>query len=216
MNVVQEQYSSYRRVSNGNFLPLDQSTVNWSVVFVLLMASVMAWPAKVMAAAPVVAKAQPVQEWMRSVIPLPKEVNITQEITVPAADVKLTLRPGAGNLEQSALKKLQSLFLDKAGVSGTAGGTFEIFLGVCDTQGRIGEVSVPDAARLKELPNREQAYLMRPVGENRLVLAALDARGGFYAALTLRQMLEGKFKGDDVSIPLAAISYWPDMAERGL
>lgn len=166
------------------------------------------------AAAPTVSKAERPEEWIRWVIPLPKEINIAQQITLPAADVKLTLYTGASELEQNALRKLQSLFLEKAGVLGT-GNVFEILLGVCDEQGRIGDVSVPDAARLQELPNREQAYLIRPIGTDRLVLAAFDPRGVFYAAVTLRQLLEAKFKGDDVTIPLAVITDWPDMAERG-
>jgi hypothetical protein len=193
-----------------------KAKLGWKSAAVLIGASVMVLTSDVTAGVPVVAKAQPAEQWMRSVIPLPKEASIAQEVTLPAADVKLTLRSGAGDLEQGALGELQSLFRKKAGVSHNSGKAFEIILGVCDARGRMGKVHVPDAARLKELPNREQAYLIRSVGANKLVLAALDARGVFYAALTLRQMLEGKFKGDDVTIPLATITDWPDLAERGL
>ena len=156
--------------------------------------------------------------WLNWVIPLPKESAIKQQVTVPAGEVKLTLRAGAGELEQNAFRKLQNLFFDKAGVPGTASGgqQFEILLGVCDAQGRLGNVTVPDGARLQTLPNREQAYLIRPLGANRLALTALDARGVFYAAETLRQLLEPRFKGDSVTLPLAAITDWPDLSERGL
>lgn len=156
------------------------------------------------------------QRWLRWVIPLSKEAQIAQQVTVPAGDVKLTLHGAAGPLEQNALRRLRSLFLDKAGVDGSTGREIEIILGVCGRDGRIGTVTVPDAARLRELPNGEQAYLIRPIGNKQLVLAALDARGLFYAALTLRQLLESKFKGEDVTVPLAAITDWPDMSERGL
>ena len=155
-------------------------------------------------------------QWLNWVIPLPKEASIKRQVTLPAGEVKLTLRAGAEGLEQNALRKLQGLFYDKAGVTDAAAGQFEILLGVCDAQGRIGGVTVPDASRLHALPNREQAYLIRPLGTNQLVLTALDARGVFYAALTLRQLLEARFKDDSVSVPLAVVTDWPDLAERGL
>ncbi|NQT94532.1 MAG: hypothetical protein HQ559_17385, partial [Lentisphaerae bacterium] len=166
-------------------------------------------------AAPEIKPAGSPEPWLRWVIPLPKEVSIEQQIILPAADVRITLRDGADELERNAARKLRSLFIEKGGAEAETGSSFEIFLGVCDGQGRLGEMTVPDAARLSELPNREQAYLIRPLGDDRLVLAALDARGVFYAALTLRQLLEPKFGRDSVTLPLASITDWPDMAERG-
>ncbi len=154
-------------------------------------------------------------EWLCWAIPLPKEAKILRQVKLPAAAVKLTARAGAGELELHALRQLQDLFRAQAGVDGGQGGAFEILIGVCDAQGRLGDAIVPDAARLAELPNKEQACLIRPLGDNRLVLAALDGRGVFYAALTLRQLLEPKFKGEDVTLPLAVITDWPDLAERG-
>jgi len=155
------------------------------------------------------------REWLRWVIPLPKEAQIKQQVTVAAPEVKLSLHGPAGALEQNALRKLRSLFLERAGVDGSTGDGFEILLGVCDEAGKRGDFVVPDAARLRELPNAEQAYLVRPIGTGRLVLAALDARGLFYAALTVRQLLEAEFRGDRLSVPLATITDWPDLAERG-
>jgi len=155
------------------------------------------------------------QEWLRGVIPLPKEAQIKQKVTVAAPEVKLTLYGRVGPLERNALRKLRTLFLEKTGADGSTGGDFEILLGVCDEAGKLGDVAVPDAARLRELPNPKQAYLVRPIGTNRLVLAALDARGLFYAALTVRQLLEAQFRGDRVTVPLAIITDWPDLAERG-
>ncbi len=155
------------------------------------------------------------QRWLRWVIPLPKEVKIAQHVTLPADEVKLTLYGNTGVLEKNALRKLRSLFLDKVAVDSSKGSEFEIVLGVCDKTGRLGAITIPDAGRLSELPNAEQAYLIRPIGTNRLVLTALDARGLFYAALTLRQLLESKFSDDSVTVPLAVITDWPDLAERG-
>lgn len=42
------------------------------------------------------------REWLRWVIPLPKEAQIRQQVTVAASDVRLTLHGEAGPLEQNA------------------------------------------------------------------------------------------------------------------
>lgn len=164
------------------------------------------------------AKPEPVRDatplWQR-LIPLPKETSLKEQVTLPAAEVRLALRPDAGPVEQHAARKLRDLFLEKAGVDASAGSGFEILIGVCGKDGRLGSVSVPDAGRLGMLPNREQAYLIRPMDGRRLVLAALDERGLFYAALTLRQLLETGFRQGNVTLPLAVITDWPDLAERG-
>lgn len=151
---------------------------------------------------------------VQRVIPLPKEISIKEQVTLPVGDVRIALAPGAGPLEQNAVRKLRSLFLENSGLDAGQGKVFEILIGVCK-DGRLGDVAVPDAQRLAKLPNSQQAYLIRPVGANRLVLTALDARGVFYAAITLRQLLETGFRGGEVTVPLAVVTDWPDMAERG-
>ncbi|OGV78560.1 MAG: hypothetical protein A3K19_31985 [Lentisphaerae bacterium RIFOXYB12_FULL_65_16] len=154
-------------------------------------------------------------QWLNWVIPLPKQIAIGSKVELPASEVKVTLRQNAGDVEQSAAAEVLSLLKAKAGVDGSKGG-FEILIGACDAQGKVADVTVADAAQLTKLPNAEQAYLIRPVGENRLVLTALDERGVYYAALTLCQLLESKFADGKVTIPLAAVMDWPDLAERGL
>lgn len=184
-----------------------------SLVSLALMVAAGPWAS--CPAAPVIEPAQNAAGWLNWLIPLPKEVTIPQQVTLPAADVKITLAAGGGPLAQNAERKLRGLFVEKAGCSAESGDGFEILLGICDAQGRIGQTLVADAARLGDLPNSQQAYLIRPDGANRLVLAALDPQGLFYAALTLRQLLESKFHGDDVTLPMAVITDWPDMSERG-
>ena len=129
-------------------------------------------------------------QWVRWVIPLPKEIRITNKVELPASEVRITLREGAGEVEKTAAGELASLLKDKADAD-VAGGRFEILIGVCDAQGKIEDTTVPDAARLKGLPNCEQAYLVRRIGDSRIVLTALDERGVYYAAQTLGQLLEG-------------------------
>ena len=58
--------------------------------------------------------------------------------------------------------------------------------------------------------------MIKPVGENRLVLAALEPRGLYYAVRTLHQLLEPSLSPQTISIPLAKITDWPDLEERGV
>ena len=153
-------------------------------------------------------------EWLRWVIPLPKTIQIRHTIELPAVDVKITVRRGAGDTEKNAAAQLSALFKDKGNADGD-GNAFEILIGVCDAAGKVGDVTLKDAAELKAVPNRDQAYLIRPVGQNRLVLTGLDERGVFYAVQTLRQLLESRFSKGKVTIPLASVTDWPDMAQRG-
>ena len=166
--------------------------------------------------APVVADVSDMEEaqWVRWVIPLPKEIEIKGKVDVPAGAVKLTLREGAGEVEKTAAEELAAL-LESRGGAEEGEKTFEILVGVCDEAGKVGSATVADAVRLKDLPNREQAYCIRPAGEGRLVLTALDERGVYYAAQTLRQLLESTLANGKVTIPLASVTDWPDLDQRG-
>jgi len=163
---------------------------------------------------------QPVSEaeqarWIQHVIPLPKQIRIERKIRIPGSRVSVRTREGAGQLEQEAARRLRQLLRSKGGPQSGAP-TFEILVGVCDRQGRIGHVQVPDARRLLELPNREQAYVIEPLGDDVLALTALDERGVFYAAETLYELIERKFRrGGELTLPLAHVLDWPDLAERG-
>ena len=150
-------------------------------------------------------------QWFRRLIPLPKEIAIDRKVELPASQVRLRLRQGAGDVERTAADELRALLKQKA----ESGGRFEILIGVSDARGKLEDVTVPEAARLAKLPNAEQAYVIRPQGDSRLVLTALDERGVFYAAQTLRQLLEGKSDEGTITIPLVTVTDWPDLAERG-
>jgi|GEM_PF-313054 len=155
-------------------------------------------------------------QWLRWVIPLPKKIRINRKVELPASEVKITLRQSAGEMEKTAADQLIALLREKGGADGN-GEAFEILIGVCDAGGKIGDVTLTDTTELSNLPNRDQAYLIRPVGQNRLVLTALHERGVFYAAQTLRQLLErgGESENGTVTIPLVSVTDWPDMAQRG-
>ncbi|HCU35769.1 MAG TPA: hypothetical protein DGT21_10015, partial [Armatimonadetes bacterium] len=152
--------------------------------------------------------------WLHRVIPLPKQIAIPAHVTLPAAEVGLRLRSGAGDAERQAAAELKALFDAQTGAA-LSGDGFQIHIGVADAQGRMGAAVVPEVRQLVGLPNSEQAYVIVPVGERKLILAGLDERGVYYAARTLQDLLQGAFADGRVTIPLATVVDWPDMAERG-
>ncbi|MDP2983967.1 MAG: glycoside hydrolase family 20 zincin-like fold domain-containing protein [Candidatus Latescibacter sp.] len=150
------------------------------------------------------------KQWLRYLIPLPHEISIRHAVTLNPADVRITLRKNAGEIEKNAARELEELFKTKSGKM-PAGKSFEIRLGVRDSGvgsrllERLGKVSHPD-----------QGYIIQPVGTNRLILTGLHEKGVYYAARTLYQLLEPKITPDAVSVPLASVFDWPDMDERGV
>jgi hypothetical protein len=153
--------------------------------------------------------------WLRCVIPLPKRTAWQGQVRVPLAAVKVAVIGQSSDTVATAAEELRgALSAKNATHSGDV--AFTIALGVCDPQGRIGDVAVPEARELARLPNKEQAYTIQPVTAARLVLTALDERGVYYAAQTLRQLLARQVRDGQVAIPLVRITDWPDLAERGL
>ncbi len=153
--------------------------------------------------------------WLRWTIPLPKQVTITRKVELAPAEVGVRLRRDAGPAERTAAEQLDALFVERAGVEPRGGG-FRIVIGVCDDTGSVrGRENVIDPARLRALPNSDQAYAIVPFQDDELVLTALTEAGVYYAAQTLRQMLEATLTADSVAIPVMEVLDWPDLAERG-
>lgn len=152
--------------------------------------------------------------WLRWVIPLPKQISINEKIEVPLSDVKIRVLEGTDELGKNAADKLVEMFKEKADID-TNKGRFEIVIGICNKKGEIDGSTIPEASRLADLPNSEQAYCISPAGKKRLILTALNERGLFYAVNTLRQLLQSKLDSDKVMIPLVKVVDWPDLAERG-
>ena len=153
-------------------------------------------------------------DWINNLLPLPREVSIATWISCAPAAVSVRTRPDPGEAELQAAAELRQLFLDKAGVEPN-GNDFKILLGVVDTDGLLDGTAV-DVRPLHDVPNREQAYLIQPDGNAKLVLAALDGRGVYYAVQTLIQLLEKTVSSERVSVPLVTVRDWPDIEERGL
>lgn len=149
--------------------------------------------------------------WLRHVIPLPQEIHFEGFVTVKPAEVAVRVRSGGSDVEQAAA----TLLTKALGASADDKPRLELLLGVCTREGRLGDLQVPGAEKLATKPNHEQAYVIVPLSPTRLVLAGLDERGVYYAALTLAQLLQANRSADSVTVPLARVLDWPDLGERG-
>ncbi len=149
--------------------------------------------------------------WMRWLLPLPHEVRLDRKTVVPRGRIQVAVRPGAGAVERQAAEEL-------AAVLGTPDGAplFTILVGIQDQAWPQGALPVLRRARLEGLPNRDQAYVILPASDSALLLTALDGKGVYYAARTLSQLLETSARQQNVDMPLADITDWPDLEERGL
>lgn len=155
--------------------------------------------------------------WKRHVLPLPHEIEVEGEVVVPLQDVSVRLFASqVSPLTKNAKAQIENLFPDSKKIHGNGNG-FKISMGIPDSSGVFAEIDLSkDIQRLKNLPNNEQAYIIRSAGEREMVIVALDGKGLFYGALTLRQLLEVKLTKSQVVIPVVTITDWPDLKERGL
>lgn len=163
------------------------------------------------------------QQWLRHLLPLPHEIAIDDRLELHPAEIAIRLLPDAGPLAEQAAAELHQLFVEQAGCA-PDGDRFTIVLGIPDEQGLVADTSV-DVERLQNLPiaptatnarHCDQAYLIQPVGQEQLLIAALDGRGLYYGARTLYQLLAATLSPERVLIPLVHIVDWPDLDERGL
>lgn len=152
--------------------------------------------------------------WIHHLLPLPREISIATWVSCAPAAVSVRTRPDPGESELQAAAELRRLFADRAGVEPN-GNDFEILLGVVGADGLLDGTAV-DVQPLGDVPNSEQAYLIQPDGNAKLMLAALDGRGVYYAAQTLIQLLEMTISKESVFLPSATVKDWPDIEERGL
>jgi len=152
--------------------------------------------------------------WRRELLPLPHELSIKQVQRLKPGEVMIKGRAGAAGLEQVSVSNVIELFKEKTEIAPEGKG-FEILIGLIDDKGKLEGIEVPQGARLKEVPNRDQAYVIQPVGEKQLIVAALTDRGLYYGTRTLAQWLELHLNKETAEIPLASIVDWPDLEERG-
>jgi len=169
---------------------------------------------------------QEARNWLRAVIPLPREITIERKVEVAADAIRVVVPDDAAGLLQEAAKGLAAAIAKHAGVaripvaSKPGGEAFAIVLGVLDASGKLAGEVLAGADRLGKLPNAEQAYLIAPAGQNKLLLGGLTDRAVFYASLTAKQLITARAsrprRTGDVVIPLVRVVDWPALAERGL
>lgn len=147
------------------------------------------------------------QQWLRHLLPLPREIVITDRVELDPSDLGIRTDDNAGPLAAQAVADLRQLFTDGANCM-LDGNHFTLTLALAD-----GPI---DTSRLQALPNKEQAYLIQPIDQDQLVIAALDGRGLYYGARTLHQLLAATLTPESVTVPLVTIADWPDFDERGL
>jgi hypothetical protein len=155
------------------------------------------------------------EKMTRHLLPLPHELSVSRKVVLPPADIGIRAIATAGNAEQNSVAQLKQLFQNKADVDAT-GDQFEILVGLIDNDGAIDGIKPDNAQRLKEVPNNEQAYLIQPVEENKLIVGALSEKGLLYGVTTLCQLIEAHITRETVSIPLVSVLDWPDFDDRGL
>jgi len=176
----------------------------------------MAWPAW---AKPPAVGVEPVtgeeaRKWLRWVIPLPKRVRIEAKLPLSVSEIGFRLRGTPSDVAQAAVDRLASRLRQETGVK-QFGGRFPVIVGVCDAQGRIDGVPIPGADQLAKCRNADQAYLIVPLAEQGMAVAAATERGVCYGLKTLEQLLLARATGQKLLFPLVSILDWPDLEERG-
>jgi len=155
------------------------------------------------------------KSWLNYALPLPHKIAITEKRIVNPANISISLQANAGVIERNAAAILKDFIKARTGVVPFGKG-FEIVMGVLDREGKVGGISLRNAGKLQGFPNSDQAYVIEPAGENKLVIGALDPKGVFYGMHTLRQLLVRGISSNSVAIPMALVEDWPDFANRGI
>lgn len=161
-------------------------------------------------------------EWLRHVIPLPKEARIEARLTVPIAGVRPVFAqwpdPPYTNLLERIMQEFAERGVERAPSPAEADVSIEV--AVLGEDAALRERVAPIRERLRGLRNSDQAYMVTHAGGNTILISALDPKGLYYGILTMWQLMEPTLRQAEgvwvVDVPLASIVDWPDLAERGL
>lgn len=145
---------------------------------------------------------QDADKWIMYLTPLPKSVSIKAAVTVPRGGVSVEAAAASDIVVNQAIKELREMVGEPKGSPAL---TLKLAIG--------GTESEP----LKSLKNSRQAYRIVPDPQGGgLTLAALTPQGLYYSVMTLKQLVRAKATDSEVVMPLAEITDWPDMEDRGL
>ena len=155
------------------------------------------------------------QKWTQHLLPLPHEISIKEKILLDRSEIRFLLSLGSGETEKTAFDMISKLIRPGTSqIRATYG--YEIVIGIPDVGGTVEGIPIRRFKELNNVPNRDQAYLIQPVGYEKLVLTALNPKGLWNAAVTLSQLMQPFLSQDQAVIPLADVLDWPDLEERGL
>ena len=163
--------------------------------------------------------------WIRGVIPLPHEIAIGRKVIADAGPLAISLLRDTGPVGLAAAEELADVLTRTSGVkvgvneAKSGVGNVIIVLGLCDDKGKlVTNQMAPGAERLSKLPNADQAYRIVPLNDHTLALTATRPQGIYYAVQTLKQLIAAvpSAAAGKITIPLADVTDWPDMAERGM
>lgn len=140
-------------------------------------------------------------QWVRYTVPLPKAIEINQKVTLPKGAVRIVPPAEKDIIAEQAVKELTALV-----GAAKPDAVFSIVM----------QLGGEDARPLESLKNCGQAYRIFPAGQDTIKLVALRPPGLYYAAKTLQQLIAARAAADRLEIPLAVVTDWPDLEDRGL
>ncbi len=143
------------------------------------------------------------QAWIRHTVPLPKEIDITAKVRVPADEVTIVASDASDHLVKQAITELRAGLGHKA-TDTPRTASFTILL----------QLGGPETESLAKLRNSDQACRIIPDGATLKLIAAAPP-GLYYAAKTMRQLMRPTLAGGSVDIPIMTMTDWPDMEDRG-
>lgn len=150
--------------------------------------------------------------WSDRVIPLPKEIRVSETVRVRAGDILVECSDRKSVQSRAAVNLLRASCLSDGNQP-----AFGIRLLLADDADGYADPSALE--RLQSLPNADQAYHIEPTSQrDGLLVIANSPLGLLFAARTLVQLMHAPAKTTaltQIEIPLVTITDWPDIAERG-
>ncbi|MCA9448093.1 MAG: hypothetical protein KC931_13330, partial [Candidatus Omnitrophica bacterium] len=152
-------------------------------------------------------------DWIRHLLPLPKEVEIHHQSRFPVTSLAIRVAENAKSRESFAKSRiLEALKQNESAISAK----FTVLVGLLDQDGKLEGIEVPGGKRLIDLPNSAQAYRIARIDGTTLAVCALQPEGLSFGIRTLCQLLKVGMDGETINIPMVSITDWPDLEERGV
>lgn len=143
--------------------------------------------------------------WVRHVIPLPKEIQITGKRRLPTSRIAIEVRGERSPIVDQAEKELSELLWPHGAPSRDK--TY------CRIVLQLGGA---EAEKLSSLKNSTQAYtITTDAALTQLHLIARAPAGLYYAAKTLQDLIRPTLKDGNVELPALKVTDWPDLEDRG-